>query len=76
MTNINHPVIASLKRRYCLAKGIKPYIPMSDQERTEFELWLFKPLIRQTIECICGEKSGSRLEAEICKNIELDIKEE
>jgi hypothetical protein len=50
MTNINHPVIDALKRRYCADRKIHNHTPMSDQERIEFELWLFQPSIRKMIE--------------------------
>lgn len=50
MTNINHPVIDALKRRYCTDRKIHNHVPMSDQERIEFELWLFQPSIRKMIE--------------------------
>lgn len=59
MLNINHPVISALKRRYCAANNIKPYIPMSDQERTEFELWLFQPSVRKMVENICNQSKGA-----------------
>ncbi len=50
MTNINHPVIDTLKRRYCEDRKIPNHTPMSDQERIEFELWLFQPSIRKMVE--------------------------
>lgn len=50
MTNINHPVIDALKRRYCADRKIHNHTPMSDRERNEFELWLFQPSIRQMVE--------------------------
>lgn len=50
MTNINHPVIDALKRRFCEERGIHNHTPMSDPERFEFELWLFQPSIRQMVE--------------------------
>lgn len=74
MLNINHPVIAALKRLYCAAQGIRPYIPMSDQERTEFELWLFKPLVRQIIENICTGRSDNQLGSEISSNLKNEAK--
>lgn len=52
MANINHPVIAALKRRYCKKKGINVLYPLSDMERTEFELYLLQPSIRKMIEDI------------------------
>ncbi len=50
MVNVNHPIIAALKRRFCESRGIKTHIPMSDKERYEFELWLFQPSVRQMVE--------------------------
>lgn len=50
MMNINHPVIAALKRRYCDAKNIVVHGPMSDAQRFEFELWLLQPSIRSKVE--------------------------
>jgi hypothetical protein len=59
MTNINHPVIDALKRRYCADRKIHNHTPMSDQERIEFELWLFQPSIRKMVEKIfCGEEEN------------------
>lgn len=55
MTNINNPVIAALKRRYCAAKGIRQNIPMGDRERVEFELWLFQPSVRKMVEKMVNE---------------------
>ena len=55
MTNINNPVIAALKRRYCATKGIRQNIPMGDRERVEFELWLFQPSIREMVEKMVNE---------------------
>jgi hypothetical protein len=75
MLNINHPVISALKRRYCAANNIKPYIPMSDQERTEFELWLFQPSVRQIVENICKQYIDDK-EVEMKKNIENGTKKE
>ena len=60
MTNINHPVIDNLKRRYCADRKIHNHTPMSDQERIEFELWLFQPSIRKMVESMfCGEEENS-----------------
>jgi len=53
MTNINHPIIASLKRRYCKKNNINQTLPLSDQQRIEFELWLFQPSVRKIVENIC-----------------------
>lgn len=60
MTNINNPVIAALKRRYCAAKGIRQNIPMGDRERVEFELWLFQPSIREMVEKMVNEAERLR----------------
>lgn len=62
MTNINHPVIAELKRRFCEKHEIKQNIPLSDRERIEFELWLFQPSIRTMIEDICKEPTTEQVE--------------
>ena len=50
MTNINHPIIDELKRRYCEERKIHNHTPMSDPERIEFELWLLQPSIRKMVE--------------------------
>ena len=61
MTNINHPVIDALKRRFCEERGIHNHTPMSDPERFEFELWLFQPSIRQMVEkMFCGEEEDTK----------------
>lgn len=61
MTNINHPVVDALKRRYCADRRIHNHTPMSDQERIEFELWLFQPSVRQMVEkMFYGEEEGAK----------------
>ena len=59
MTNINHPVIDELKRRYCKDRKIHNQTPMSDPERIEFELWLFQPSIRKMVEDMFSGKENS-----------------
>jgi len=61
MTNINHPVIFALMRRYCEDKKINLHTPMSDKQRLEFELWLFQPSIRKMVEKLVGEVDARQI---------------
>lgn len=60
MTNINHPVIDALKRRYCADRKIHNHTPMSDRERIEFELWLFQPSVRKMVADMLPEDTEKR----------------
>ncbi len=71
MLNIAHPVIAELKRRFCVAHGIRENIPMSDQERTLFELQLMNGGMLREIEKFC-EADEARRAAEEKEESELD----
>lgn len=53
MVNINHPIAAALKRRFCEKNSINQLMPLSDLQRTEFELSLLQPSIRKMVEDIC-----------------------
>lgn len=50
MVNVQHPVIAMLKHRFCQRYGIDPHHPMSDIQRTAFELMLFRGDVLKMIE--------------------------
>ncbi|MBE6831689.1 MAG: hypothetical protein E7519_15935 [Ruminococcaceae bacterium] len=71
MLNIAHPVIAELKRRFCVDHGIHCSFPMSDQERTLFELQLMNGGMLKEIEKFC-EADEARRAAEKKKESELD----
>lgn len=42
--NVNHPKINALLRRYKKWKGIADNLPMSDEQRFEFESYILKKL--------------------------------
>lgn len=50
IVNIQHPVIAILKHRFCQKYGINPNHPMSDIQRTAFELMLFRSDVLKMIQ--------------------------
>ena len=50
MLNINHPVIAFLRRRFCQSRGIAVHAVLSDEERYEFELTLLAAGTRKVAE--------------------------
>lgn len=60
MFNISHPVIAALKRRFCAAHGIRENIPMSDRERTLFELQLLNGGTIKEIIKFCEQDEAHR----------------
>lgn len=62
MLNIAHPVIADLKRRFCAAHGIRENIPMSDGERTLFELQLLNGGVLKEIVKFCEADEARRAE--------------
>ncbi|HEX2986067.1 MAG TPA: hypothetical protein VHO71_04555 [Caproiciproducens sp.] len=50
MLNINHPVIASLRRRFCQSREIPIHSVLSDEQRYEFELTLLAAGTRKVVE--------------------------
>lgn len=69
MVNVQHPVIMALKHRFCLKYGINPHYPMSDIERTAFELMLFRGDVLEMIQQEFNQRPES-------KNLENEIKKE
>nr|DAL91511.1 MAG TPA: hypothetical protein [Caudoviricetes sp.] len=59
MVNVQHPVIAMLKHRFCQKYGIDPHHPMSDIQRTAFELMLFRGDVLKMIEDDFKQRSES-----------------
>lgn len=50
LLNYENPVIDGLYRDFRKKRGLLDYLPVSDQERTEFELLLFKPVVLARLE--------------------------
>ena len=50
MLNLGHPVIASLRRRFCQSRGIPVHDILSDEQRYEFELTLLAAGTRKVAE--------------------------
>ena len=50
MLNLGHPVIASLRRRFCQSRGIPVHDILSDEQRYEFELTLLAGGTRKVAE--------------------------
>lgn len=75
MLGVNHPVIAELRQRFCQKYNINTHMPMSDIERTVFELMLFRPDVLQMISngLPSPEKQKERSEP---KHIENGIKKD
>lgn len=75
MFSINHPVIAALKDRFCEKNNIRKNIPMSDRERTLFELQLLNGGVLKEIVKFC-EQDEARRAKEKPEHLENSIKEE
>ena len=62
MTNLRHPVVDMLFAAWKKERGMTAQYPVSDKERTEFELQLLRPEVRQKAEEYAAQLL--RLEAE------------
>lgn len=60
MFNIGHPVIAALRNRFCEKNNIRKGIPMSDRERTLFELQLLNGGTLKEIIKFCEQDEARR----------------
>lgn len=60
MFNIGHPVIAALKKRFCYKNNISENAPMSDRERTLFELQLLNGGVLKEIIKFCEQDEMRR----------------
>ena len=63
LANVKHPVVLMLRRRFCERYGINTHHPMSDLERTVFELLLFRSDIVKMIADDLQEVKIERLES-------------
>ena len=50
LLNYENPVVNRLYRAFRKKRGLPEYLPMSDRERTEFELLLFQPFVLARLE--------------------------
>lgn len=61
LVRLEHPAMLDLYRRWCAAQGTRPGMPPGDEERTAFELSLFRPEVVAELEAY-AEWAGEQRE--------------